>query len=60
MTTTAKQITSETYHAACKNTGLVQCPSHGAEVDSDGWCIACDTPMDDGPAGVVKCECQDD
>ena len=43
--------------SVCGDRGLVECPTHCAEVDADGWCTRCDTP--DGAPGLVVCGCQD-
>lgn len=53
-------ITEEATCPTCDGAGLIECPNHGAELDQDGWCDICSTPMDGGPVGVVNCECQDD
>lgn len=44
----------------CHGAGLIDCPRHGHEVDEDGWCIACDNPMDGGPVNATSCPCQAD
>lgn len=41
----------------CHGKGLIDCPEHGAELDAEGWCAICSTPMDGGPVGVVGCPC---
>lgn len=54
---TAKQLTETDTCETCKNTGLMICPNHKAQVDKDGWCTTCDSP--DGPKHVT-CICQDE